>query len=227
MGKTKKELFNLKKFIKQTNKYEYIERIEPKNISNRHWAKIINIMSSFRNENFIKTYEKYINFTRIIYRYQLDEKSLNLLEPYIQKQDWAYLITRQRLSDEYMKKHKDKMLANIKELINYQILNEEFITNYILTYKDIEKVDWYIVCRKHFISIEIIEQMKEIEKRLKEKNILITLINWRELSLSRFLTLDFIIKYKENLNMHLVTEKNYGISRELREKVKNYLELIG
>lgn len=118
----------------------------------------------------------------------LSEKFIRRYLDYI---NWDYLSQFQKLSEDFIIEFEDKI--NWDDISSFQILSENFIRKY----KD--RLNWTNICRDQNLSESFIEEFKEY-------------IDWEEISY-KFLTPEFIFKYRDKLDIHavLVSTRNLPI----------------
>lgn len=114
------------------------------------------------------------------------------------KVDWNYISRYQKLSLEFIDKHKYKV--NWDNISKYQKLSEEFID------KHKDKVDWYYISIYQKISLEFIEKYKDK-------------VYWPYISIYQKLSEEFIEKYKDKVNWVNIS-KYQQLSKEFIEKYK-------
>ena len=135
-------------------------------------------IEKFFDEN-IKKFKVYWGYISINQR--LSEE---FIEKHKDKVDWYFISRYQILSEEFIEKHKDKVNWNCISI--YQKLSEEFIDKYS------DKVDWYDISRYQILSEEFIGKHKDK-------------VNWVCISINQKLSEKFIEKYKNKINWHHIS----------------------
>ena len=134
-----------------------------------------------------------VNWLNLCTNQKLSEE---FIEKHSDKLDWSWILIKQKLSEEFIEKHIDKVVWYL--ISQYQTLSEEFIE------KHCDEVNWDCISRCQKLSEKFIE--KHIDK-----------VNWVYISQYQTLSEEFIEKYEDKVDWYSISE-NQTLSEEFIEK---------
>lgn len=131
-------------------------------------------------------YESLINFRFICYNFKIPEIIIPLFHD---KLDMFILVKKQRLSNEFLKKHYS--LFDLSDLFIHQIIDNDLLEDIIYNNK-ISSADWTIICLHQKLSFKFIKDFEFF-------------IDWESLSLNKeSLTHEVLSYYNNKLNWNSI-----------------------
>jgi hypothetical protein len=110
----------------------------------------LDLITKKHSEKTLEKYIEYFNYEDWIYISSDQKLSEEFIEKYSHKIDWYWISKRKNLSEKFIEKHSDKVIWGY---ISYsQKLSEQFIEKYS------DKIDWYWISRAQKLSEKFIKK---------------------------------------------------------------------
>jgi len=149
------------------------------------------------SEEFIKQNYDKINHRYLFQRQKLSEAFIEELSEKLKTDDWRIISYTQKLSENFIRKHKDRV--DWDSISSSQKLSMNFIREFQ------DKVDWSSISWTQNLNMKFI---REFQDRINYKR-----INQQKLSKN------FILKNIEKLDLYLISKRQEHLTPALRDKL--------